>query len=117
MAIWGAMSGAETELWDNHFDEFLALFCDEVHSSGGPKLDPAQLERQVLLYAALMGITWLFNVPALIRAKVPDDGADTQRTHSAIKDDEGVRAPLQMLTNVLNLWESRDLSKALSELT
>lgn len=117
MAIWGAMSGAETELWDNHFDEFLALFCDEVHSSGGPKLDPAQLERQVLLYAALMGITWLFNVPALIRAKVPDDGADTQRTHPAIKDDEGVRAPLQMLTNVLNLWESRDLSKALSELT
>jgi hypothetical protein len=117
MAIWGAMSGAETELWDNHFDEFLALFCDEVHASGGPKLDPAHLERQVLPYAALMGITWLFNVPALIRAKVPDDGADTQRTHPAIKDDEGVRAPLQMLTNVLNLWESRDLSKALSELT
>jgi hypothetical protein len=117
MAIWGAMSGAETELWDNHFDEFLALFCDEVHASGGPKLDPAQLERQVLRYAALMGITWLFNVPALVRAKVPDDGADTQRTHPAIKDDEGVRAPLQMLTNVLNLWYSRDLSKALSALT
>jgi hypothetical protein len=117
MAIWGAMSGAETELWNNHFDEFLALFCDEVRASGGPKLDPAHLERQVLLYAALMGITWLFNVPALIRAKVPDDGADTQRTHPAIKDDEGVRAPLQMLTNVLNLWESRDLSKALRELS
>jgi hypothetical protein len=28
-----------------------------------------------------------------------------------------VRAPLQMLTNVLNLWESRGLSEALSELT
>jgi hypothetical protein len=117
MAIWGAMSGAETQLWDNHFDEFLSLFCDEVHASGGPLLDPAVLQRLVLLYVALMGVTWLLDVPALIRAKVPDLGADTQRTHPAIKDDEGVRAPLQMLTNVLNLWESRGLSKAMSELT
>jgi hypothetical protein len=117
MAIWGAMSGAETELWDNHFDEFLALFCDEVHASGGPLLDPDMLQRLVLLYVALMGVTWLLDVPALIRAKVPESGADTQRTHPAIRDDEGVRAPLQMLTNVLNLWESRGLSRPLRELT
>ena len=110
MAIWGAMSGAETSLWDNHFDEFLEMFCDEVHGLGGPKLDPAELERQVLLYVVLMGITWLLDVPALIHMKAPDA---TQRTDPAIKGDEGVRAPLQMLTNVLNLWQSRDVTAAL----
>ena len=66
MAIWGAMSGAETDMWDSHFDEFVALFCDEVHASGGAKLDPDALQRQVLLYAVLMGVTWLMDVPALI---------------------------------------------------
>lgn len=113
MAIWGAMSGAETDLWDNHFDEFARLVCDEVHACGGPALDPAELQRQVLLYAALMGITWLLDVPALIRAKAPHA---TRRTDPDIKDDESVRAPLQMLTNVLNLWQSHDIAAALRRL-
>ena len=30
MAIWGAMSAAEIDMWDDHFDEFLELFCNEV---------------------------------------------------------------------------------------
>ncbi len=51
MAIWGAMSAAEIDLWDDHFDEFLELFCNEVMSSGGPALEPAALKRQVTLYA------------------------------------------------------------------
>ena len=45
MAIWGAMSGAEIDLWDNHFDECLEVLCGEVHSSGGPRLDPGELQR------------------------------------------------------------------------
>jgi hypothetical protein len=113
MAIWGAMSGAETELWDNHFGEFVTLFCDEVHASGGPRLDPAELQQQVVLYVVLMGITWLLDVPALIRAKAP---AATQRTDPSIKGDESVRAPMQMLTNVLTLWESQDVGGTLDEL-
>ena len=67
----------------------------------------------MLIYVALMGITWLLDVPALIRARIPDSGSATQRTDPAIKNDESVRAPLQMLTNVLNLWESRDLGTVL----
>ncbi|OBK76271.1 hypothetical protein [Mycobacterium sp. 1274761.0] len=113
MAIWGSMSGAETELWEQDFDEILELFCGEVHASGGPKLDPAALEQQVLLYVALMGITWLLDVPALIRVKAPEA---THRTDPAIRGDEHVRAPLQMLSNVLKLWESRNLTGALRTL-
>jgi hypothetical protein len=116
MAIWGALSGAETDLWDNHLDALLAMFCAEVRDSGGPVLDAVALSRHLALYAALMGITWLLDVPALIRRRLPDAGSQTTRTDPRIRDDEGVRAPLQMLTNVLNLWETRGLGDVLSQL-
>jgi hypothetical protein len=113
MAIWGAMSAAEIDLWDQHFDELVDLFCAEVLLSGGPKLDPHVLQRQVILYAVLMGVTWLMDVPALIRSRIPYGGALIRRTDPAIKGDESVRAPLQMLTNVLNLWEHTDMREVL----
>jgi hypothetical protein len=104
MAIWGAMSGAETDMWNDHLDELLQLFVAEVHRYGGPDLDPDRLRRHILLYAAVMGVAWLLDVPALIRKRF---GADppASRGDPRIKDDESVRAPLQMLSNLLNLWE------------
>lgn len=113
MAIWGALSGAETDLWDDHLDALLASFCDEVRGSGGPKLDPAGLRRQLVMYATLMGITWLLDVPALLRKRIPDIGPQMTRTDERIRNDEGVRAPLQMLTNVLNVWQTRGLDESL----
>ena len=104
MAVWGAMSGAETDMWNCHFDELLQLFVAEVHRCGGPYLDPDRLGRHTLLYAAVMGVAWLLDVPALIRKRF---GAATpsRRRDPRIRDDESVRAPLQMLSNLLNLWE------------
>jgi hypothetical protein len=90
------------------------LFCHEVASSGGPDLEPIVLQRHLVLYAALMGITWLLDVPALIGKRLPDAGPNTTRTDPRIRDDEGVRAPLQMLTNVLNLWATHDVTTALA---
>jgi hypothetical protein len=116
MAIWGSMSGAETALWNDHLDDLLRTFCQEVSLSGGPLLEPSQLERQLVLYAALMGTTWLLDVPALIRRRLPDAGPHTTRADPRIKTDEGVRAPLQMLTNVLNLWQTRGGATALAGL-
>jgi hypothetical protein len=37
MAIWGAMSGAETDMWNQHLDELLHLFVAQAHHYGGPK--------------------------------------------------------------------------------
>lgn len=103
MAIWGAMSGAETDLWDSHLDELLQLFVTEFHRCGGPQLDPVRLRRHTLLYATAMGVAWLLGVPALIRKRfeaIPDS-----RRHPLIRNDESVRAPLQMLSNLLFLWD------------
>jgi len=116
MAIWGAMSGAETGMWDRHLDELLVLVCTEIQLSGGPELDPETLADQVMLYAALMGATWLLDVPAMLRARIDNLGSTTSRTDPRIKDDEGIRAPLQMLVNFLNLWESRDFGRVLTDL-
>jgi hypothetical protein len=103
MAIWGAMSGAETDLWSVHLDELLQMFVTEFRRYGGPDLDPVRLRRHTVLYAAAMGVAWLLGVPALIRARFPVP--PTSRTDPGIKDDEGLRAPLQMLANLLTLWE------------
>jgi hypothetical protein len=103
MAIWGAMSGAETDLWSVHLDELLQMFVTEFRRYGGPDLDPVRLRRHTVLYAAAMGVAWLLGVPASIRARFPVP--PTSRTDPGIKDDEGLRAPLQMLANLLTLWE------------
>ncbi|BBZ26288.1 hypothetical protein MMAD_05830 [Mycolicibacterium madagascariense] len=116
MAVWGCLSGAETATWDGHLDELLQLLVTEVAESGGPRLDPATLLSHLQLYVALMGVTWLLDVPALVRRRLPDTGPGVTPDDPRIRGDEGVRAPLLMLTNVLNLWETRPLDDALDAL-
>lgn len=113
MAIWGAMSGAETELWNVHLDDLLGLFAVEVQRHGGPRLDPARLRRHTLLYAAAMGVAWLLDVPALIRRRF--DAAPRTRADPRIRDDESVRAPLQMLCNLLSAWERYRVGELLDD--
>ncbi|RAV14689.1 hypothetical protein DQP55_08800 [Mycolicibacterium sp. GF69] len=107
MAVWGSLSGAETSLWDTQLDDLLAMFCKEMCAGGGPMLDPSTMENHLVHYATLMGLTWLLDVPALIGKRLPDAGPRTTRLDPRIESDESVRAPLQMLTNVLNLWQTR----------
>ncbi len=103
MALWGAMSGAETDMWDDHLDELLHHFVAEFQRYGGAGVDPDRLRRHTLLYAAVMGVAWLLDVPSLLRKRFGT--APTNRTDPRIREDEGVRAPLQMLANLLLLWE------------
>ena len=80
MALWGAMSGAETDLWDHHLDQLLGLFVDEVRRCGGPDLGLQQLKRQVMLYVGIMTVAWLLDIPALIRKRFGDAAATLTRT-------------------------------------
>jgi len=50
-----------------------------------------------------MGVAWLLDVPALMRKRFGT--APSGREDPCIRDDESVRAPLQMLSNLLFLWE------------
>ena len=113
MALWGAMSGAETEMWDRHLDYLLSLFVAEIRDCGGPALTVPDLHDQLMLYVGIMAVAWLLDVPALIRSRFGDSARALHRMDPLIKDDESVRAPLQMLTNALNLWETRHLGDLL----
>ena len=113
MALWGALSGAETDLWDNHLDDLLGLFVAEIRGCGGPDLDVDELRNQVMLYVGIMAVAWLLDVPALIRSRFGDAARTLTRKDPRIKDDESVRAPLQMFTNALNLWDTRRFDQLL----
>jgi len=116
MALWGAMSGAETALWDQHLDALLRLFVDEFHSCGGPPLNLAELERQLMLYVAQMGLMWLLDVPASLQALIPDLDAVHSARDPRIRGSEAARSQLQMMVNFLNLWDTRNFGRILDAL-
>ena len=113
MALWGCMSAADSSLWDRHFDGLLDLFVDELHRSGGARLDRRKLQDQLLLYVALMGLTWLLDAPAYLRSLVPELQVIGDRRDPRLRDNEAARTQLQMLTNFLSLWQGRDIGAAL----
>ncbi len=113
LALWGALSGAEAQLWDDHLDELLTLFVDEFRRSDGPALDPALLKLQLLLYVAMMGISWLLDGPARIRTHLPEQAPELTRIDAPVRDSELVRTVLQMMINVLNLWQRHGFGRQL----
>ena len=78
-----------------------------IRQCGGPDLNVDDLHNQVMLYVGIMAVAWLLDVPALIRSRFGEAARTLSRKDPRIKEDESVRAPLQMLTNALNLWETR----------
>ncbi len=114
MAIWGAMSAAQHELWDRHGDELLALFVAEYRAAGGPQIDVVRLKRQVLLYAALMGGAWLLDAPRYLQVLVPELEQVRERSDPRLRGNEMARSQLQMLINFLNLWQTQDVGGLLA---
>ncbi len=58
-------------------------------------------------YAAVMGITWLLDLPTRIRARLGTNPGELRPRDPRIAGDEILRAPVQMLANLLNLWATR----------
>ena len=115
MAIWGCLSGAETDIWDDHLDELLALFVHEFASCGGPTLDVAELKEHLTLYAAMMGLAWMLDVPYRL-ARIPGLNEVRDRRDPRIESDERARSVLVILTAFLNLWEKTDMESVLAHL-
>ncbi len=116
MALWGCLSGAETELWNNHLDELLALFASEFRSSGGPALDIEKLAHHLAAYAAMMGLAWLLDAPPLILARIPDLAEVKNPRDDRFRTDEFTRAQLHLMTAFLNMWQGHDMDQLLGQL-
>ncbi len=113
-ALYGALSGAEAELWDDHLDALLALFATEYRDSGGPCLDIPELKLHVQLFTALMGLAYIMDAPPIIRMQLPDLARTTSRFDAQFRNDETARVQLHMLTMFLNQWQTQDFGAALA---
>lgn len=112
MALWGCLSGAETELWNRHLDDLLQHFAAQFRNCGsGVALDIAGLKQHLQLYVAMMGLAWMLDTPALLRARVTGLDSVKDRHDKRIRDDELARSSLQMMINCLNLWETRGMGE------
>jgi hypothetical protein len=92
------------------------LFVAEFAAAGGRALDVAHLRTRLFQYIAVMGVAWLLDVPAMLRARLGDPLMGLTRADSRIADDEALRAPLLMLTNVLDLWQRFEFGAMFAEL-
>lgn len=77
-------------------------------------MDVAKLKIHLLLYLALMGLAWLMDAPALIEKAVPDLSSIGNRFDERFISSEMARVQLQMMTNVLNLWQTQDFGALLA---
>jgi hypothetical protein len=115
MSLWGALSGAEIGIWDDHFDELLELFNAQYRECGGPALDTRELSLHLWLYIALMGLTWMLDVPAILQKRVADLDTVANRFDDRIKHDEFVRTQLHMMNTFLHLWQVKDFGAQFQE--
>ncbi|HEY1077451.1 MAG TPA: hypothetical protein VGE51_12235 [Fontimonas sp.] len=113
MALWGALSGAESGLWDKHLDGLLVMFSAEFETRSGVALELATLRRELMLYVAIMGLNWLLDVPAYLATVVAELARVQDRHDPRIEDNEAARTSLTMLGNFLNLWETQDFGALL----
>ena len=113
MALWGSLSAAEIELWDAHIDTLLTIFLKEMRDSGGPFVDVSELKLHLNLYIALMGITWLLDVGALIRSRIADLASVRDRFDPKIRNHELTRVRLHMASVFLHLWRTQDFGSVL----
>lgn len=111
LALWGALSAAETAMWNEHLDSLLALFLQQFQHAGGVGLDKEELRRHIFFAAAMMSLSWLMDAPAMIRRQVPDLPPAATRFDDVISTSETARTQLLMLTNFLNLWQRHDFGR------
>lgn len=116
-SIYGAFSGANVDLWDNHLDDILQVFVDEYARSGGPTLDRGELKQHVLLFTAMMGVAYLLDAPAIIERQVPELAAVANPLQPDFLAIEDARIQLHMLTMFLNQWQSRDIGGLVASLS
>jgi hypothetical protein len=116
LACWGALSAAESSMWNDNLETLLALFVEEFHAAGGSGLCVEELRRQLFLASAMMSLSWLMDAPALIARQISDSASCIDRLHPDIRNHERARTQLLMLSNVLNLWQRYDFGRVLMRL-
>lgn len=107
LALWGALSAAETSLWRDHEETLLHQFIADYARAGGPVLELATLQQHLYSACAMMSLSWLMDAPAMIQRGIPNLASVKDRFAPEFETNESPRVQLQMLANFLDLWERR----------
>jgi len=112
-ALYGSLSGAEPEVWDEHLDSLLQVFCEEFARCGAPALDANELTLHLHLFTAMMGLAYLMDAPPIIRAEIPDLANARSRFDPRFQQNENARVQMHMITMFLNQWQRHDFGALL----
>lgn len=113
--LWGCLCGADQEIWDDHFEELLTLFTDEFHRHGGSRIDVSELKLHLLMYMALMGVSFFMASPSRILLRMPEAVHATGPRDPIFRTNETARNNLHCLSIFLSLWESQKFGSVLDE--
>jgi hypothetical protein len=115
-ALWGCLSGAGLDLWDNHLDELLALFAGELQKHGGPRLDTSALKLHLDMYVATMGLAWLLTAPVTVLSRLPEARTASGPRDPIFRNNESARNQLHISSVFLHLWRTHDFGASLDRL-
>lgn len=116
MAIWGCLSAAELDIWNNHLDELLDLFVLEYVRCGGVAIDVQQLTLHLLIYVGAMGMAWMLDTPGFMLRHEPRLFEALDRFDPLVEGNERVRSQLLILSVFMNLWEKSPMEEVLNYL-
>ena len=111
--LWGGLSASDTAMLDRHPDDLLALFAGELAAHGGPRLDPDELGLHFDLSVAMIGLSLMMDVAALVTSRVPRIAEATGPNDPILMADQVAHGFLHVFANFLNLWERRDFGASL----
>jgi len=115
-ALWGGLSAASLQIWDNHLDELLALFIAELHANGGPALPLALLKLHLDLATAMLGLALMMDTPALVLSRLPEAAIASGPRDPVLDKNEVARNFLHVFTAFLNLWQRHDFGASLDRM-
>jgi hypothetical protein len=115
-SLWGCLSGAGLQIWEQHFEALLTLFVNELHEHGGPPLALPELKLHLMLYAALMFLTYFIESPSRILLRLPAAAAAAGPLDPIFRSSDPARNNLHILAVVLSLWQRHDCGAALDQL-
>ena len=115
-ALWGCLCCASLDLWDNHLEQLLSLFVEQLHAGGGPRLDPGELRLHLDFYVATMGLATMIEAPTLVLARLPEAAHAYGPLDPVFRKDEIARSFLHVFTTFLTLWDTHDFGASLDRL-
>jgi hypothetical protein len=115
-SLWGSLSGTVLGIWERHLEDLLRVFTDEFQRHGGPRIDAEELKLHLLLYAAMMALSYFFASPSRILSRLPEAAHASGPQDPIFRKSEPARNNLHILSVVFSLWHTHDFGALLDRL-